>query len=312
MKVKIIKKGISKYLGFLKVIHLFIGIIFIVGCNSGRMIDDSFQLNINNPIYELGKGPLILIDEAHNNYHTKDGLYSPLTKLLTADGYVVNSLKILTKENLENAKILIISNALPKNHRVDVNAFTEQDVDIIVDWVKNGGNLFLIADHMPCPIAADKLAKAFNIDFINCYALDTTKKEYDIFTKSDNTLVDNIITQGRNIEEKIDTVVTFRGQGFNIPDDAIPVLKFRTGYMLVFPERPMQFDKNTTYIPVENEVQGAIMKYNKGRLAVFGEAAMFTSQIDEDKGILGFGYPKAKQNAQFTLNIIHWLDNRLE
>ncbi|GAO27917.1 hypothetical protein [Geofilum rubicundum] len=310
MNKKSIEKQNLQYL--LKAKYIIIGVIIIIGCDNDRMIDKSFQPNVKNPMYDLGQGPEILIDESHNNYHTKDGFYSPLSKLLIDDGYVVKSIKKFTKENLEKAEILIISNALPKNHKKNENAFSENDIDLIENWVKNGGSLFLIADHMPCPIAAEKLAKAFNIDFINCYALDTTSHEYEIFTKSDSTLIENIITQGRNIEERIDTVVTFRGQAFNIPDNAIPILKFRSEYMLVIPERPMQFDENTKYIPVRNEVQGAIMNYYQGRLAVFGEAAMFTSQVDEEKGIIGFGYPKAKQNAQFTLNIIHWLDGKLK
>lgn len=286
-------------------------LLLIYSCKNQRTIDNSFNPKVDTPEYNIGKGPLILIDETHNNYHTKDGLYSPLAKLLTADGYQVNSLKQLTKENLSTARILIISNAMPKNYKINTSAFTDDEVILIKDWVINGGSLFFIADHMPCPEAATKLASAFGFNFINCYALDTLKNDFDYFNKKDSTLIQNNITQGRNNNEIIDSVVTFTGQAFEIPIQAIPVLKFPKNYLMAIPDRPWHFDKNTKYIPIVDQVQGAILKYEKGRVAVFGEASMFTAQIENNISI-GFGYSRANQNEQFTLNIIHWLDHKFE
>jgi len=55
------------------------------------------------------------------------------------------------------------------------------------------------------------------------------------------------------------------------------------------------------------------MKFGKGRLAVFGEAAMFTAQVSgNSKRKMGMNHPAAKQNAQFFLNVIHWLDGLIE
>jgi len=285
--------------------------LILFGCKNERKVDESFQPIVNNPMYQTGKGSLILIDESHYNYHTKDGLYSPLSKLLLADGYQVAPLKKLTKENISTAKILIISNAMPKDYKENTSAFDDAEVVLIKDWVKNGGSLFLIADHMPCPEAATKLASAFGFKFINCYALDTLKKDFDFFNIYDSTLVQNCITRGRNNIETIDSIVTFTGQAFEIPIQAIPVLKFPSNYFMVIPDRPWHFDKNTKYIPIVNQLQGAILQYENGRIAVFGEASMFTAQIEKNKKI-GFGYPKAKQNIQFTLNIIHWLDKKIK
>jgi hypothetical protein len=288
---------------------LFVCLI-ILSCKT-RAIDESFQPNVDNPVYQSGQGSLIFIDESHYNYHTKDGLYSPLTKLLVADGYKVASLQKLTKENLSKAKILIVANAMPKNYRKETSAFTDKDVIIIEEWVRDGGSLFFIADHMPCPEANTKLASAFGFAFINCYALDTSRKDFDYFSIEDNTLTQTCLTRGRNKEESIDSIVTFTGQAFNIPNQAIPILKFPSNYFMVIPDRPWHFDNNTKYFPIENQVQGAILQYNKGRVAVFGEAAMFTAQIENDIKI-GFGNPRAKQNAQFALNIIHWLDGIID
>lgn len=294
------------------IINISICLLLFYGCKNQRMIDESYQPNLDNPLYEFGKGSLILIDEAHNNFHTKDGLYNPLAKLLAADGYLVESIENFSNERLSESKILIISNAMPKNHKENTSAFTDNDVKTIENWVRNGGSLFLIADHMPCPEAATKLAKSFGIEFINCYALDTTKNDFDYFSKKDSTLVECVVTKGRGGSEIIDSVVSFTGQAFVMPEGAIPVLKFRLGYVMAFPNRPWKFDKTTKYVPIDNQVQGAIFEYHEGRIAVFGEASMFTAQISEINTKLGFGYSGAKQNEQFTLNIIHWLDGEIE
>jgi hypothetical protein len=49
----------------------------------------------------------------------------------------------------------------------------------------------------------------------------------------------------------------------------------------------------------------------KGKVAVFGEAAMFTAQIANGTLKAGFNSELAPKNAQFTLNLIHWLHGSL-
>jgi hypothetical protein len=45
---------------------------------------------------------------------------------------------------------------------------------------------------------------------------------------------------------------------------------------------------------------------------VFGEAAMFSAQLaGEQQGKMGMNNDLAKENPQFLLNIIHWLDRKL-
>jgi hypothetical protein len=49
------------------------------------------------------------------------------------------------------------------------------------------------------------------------------------------------------------------------------------------------------------------MKVGKGRVAVFGEAGMFTAQLTGKKGTMGMNAPEAEQNPQLLLNVMHWL-----
>jgi hypothetical protein len=57
-------------------------------------------------------------------------------------------------------------------------------------------------------------------------------------------------------------------------------------------------------------LQGAILKEGQGRVAVFGEAAMFSAQVMPSATPpfrFGFNASGAEQNKQFILNLLHWL-----
>ena len=75
------------------------------------------------------------------------------------------------------------------------------------------------------------------------------------------------------------------------------------------------FDQAMPFVPATGLLQGAVMRHGKGRVAVFGEAAMFTTQVIERGGTtirFGMNDPSAAGNAQFVLNVLHWLSGRLD
>jgi hypothetical protein len=76
------------------------------------------------------------------------------------------------------------------------------------------------------------------------------------------------------------------------------------------PRTAWQFEKDTPTISAENLVQGAYMNYGKGRIVIFGEAAMFTAQL-QGKNKVGMNQKGASQNVQLLLNVIHWFDGLL-
>ncbi|MFY8351102.1 hypothetical protein AAEU29_11255 [Pseudoalteromonas sp. SSM20] len=67
-------------------------------------------------------------------------------------------------------------------------------------------------------------------------------------------------------------------------------------------------------IDAEGWLQGATLEFHKGRIAVFGEAAMFTAQLsgEKDQQIkMGLNAEGAEQNEQFLLNVMHWLTRKI-
>ncbi len=265
---------------------------------------------------------MILLDEAHNNFHTTTGRFRPFAEFIRKDGYVVTGNgNAFTSLVLRDARILVIANALNATNLESwtlptPSAFTDDEIKVVADWVKAGGSLFLIADHMPFPGAAEKLASAFGFTFYNGFAFRKTNTDNgpggalqvpDIFTPG-NGLMEGPITKGNRPEEKITSVRTFTGQAFDIPRNASPIVVLDSRYELLLPQTAWEFSTHTMKRSAEGLAQGASLEYGKGRIVVFGEAAMFSAQVQRDSVRMGMNAPDAKQNPQLLLNIIHWLD----
>jgi hypothetical protein len=271
--------------------------------------DLEYKPPLPKPAYESGKGPRVAIDEAHHNFHTSEGRYKPFAELLRRDGYRVTGLRQpLSAESLKDVDVLVISNALNERNAKDwsppnPSAFTPEEITALHRWVEKGGSLFLIVDHVPFPGAAMDLAKAFGVQFSNGFAQASHWKDGAPETFEPGTgLKESVITRGRAGDEKVTKVATFTGSAFKPPPGATPVLEF--GPRSQSTERG-QPERN---VPVEGWCQGAIMKVGKGRVAVFGEAAMFSAQVaGPKKQPMGMNAPGAEQNHQLLLNVLHWL-----
>lgn len=303
----------------MKALILFVILILSNGVFSQQITDNSYNPTIKNPEYKLGKGPVVFIDEGHHNFHTKNGRYKAFSNLLERDGYTIKEYKdTFTKEQLAKGDILVISNALNKANvqnwdLPNPSAFTKTEIEVMQQWVLEGGSLFLIADHMPMAGAAKDLAKAFGFEFSNGFVLDTITNGPAFFNVKEKTLAKSIITEGRNATERVEKIATFTGQAFKIPDDATPILTFNKNYVNLLPKKAWVFNNETTRFNVEGWSQGAYKKHGKGKIVVFGEAAMFTTQVAGPEKIkAGMNNEVAPENHQLLLNIIHWLDGRLE
>lgn len=275
-----------------------------------RIADEALETEIKNPVYPKGKGPVVLIDEAHNNFHTATGTYKPFASLLERDGYVIKRGKTkIIEEALEPCRVLVISDAMPLEDKS--SPFCEQEIKVIHDWVKNGGALLLITDHLPDPPAVETLAAAFGVELNNGYVLngypDGPEKPL-LFKRSDGALKSHPITDGPTPESKVDTIATFSGCAFKAHDRFEPLLVFGPGNKSWMPDKPYDIRPDTPTVDVEGWFQGAAARFGKGRVAVFGEAAMFTAQLfGKERARVGMNHPMAKENARFLRNLMHWL-----
>jgi hypothetical protein len=136
------------------------------------------------------------------------------------------------------------------------------------------------------------------------------KGNKDIFTLGDG-LMANVVTMGRNDKETVKSLQTFTGMAFQIPAGAQSIIALDKEFEVRMPKTAWQFDDETTKVSGQDLVQGAYIAYGKGKVMMFGEAAMFTAQLQGNNKI-GMNSKSASHNAQFLLNAIHWLDGLLK
>jgi hypothetical protein len=267
-----------------------------------QVADPGFAPAIGAPAFAAGRGPVVLVDEAHFNFHTAGGRYRPFADLLRRDGFVVSgSPDALSAASLARARILVISNALGERNQSNwdppvAQAFSPAEVAAVRRWIEAGGALLLIADHAPFASAAADLGTALGVRFSDGWVRLETAPGPMVFSKQEGTLKAHAVTEG------VDAVATFTGSSFELLAPGEPLLVFGPG------ARSYANPQATDSVPVAGRLQGAVMTIGKGRVAIFGEAAMFSAQLaGAGKRPMGMNAPIARQNPQFLLNVMRWL-----
>ena len=304
----------------------------LMGCGKAQIIDVSFVPRVDRPAYPAGAGPVVAVDEGHFNFHTIGGRYRHFAELLKLDGYaVVPVTDEITGESLSSVDVLVVSNALAEQNSPpggwslpNPSAFTAGEIEAVRRWVEAGGALLLIADHMPFPGAASDLAGAFGFRLNNGFAFDgsleqgpgdvlSAIRQPAVFRRNGNGLTDHPITEGRSPAERVDHVLTFTGQAFEAGKDAEPLLVLGPAWITIMPSTVWEFTEQTPRKSAGGWLQGAALRFGEGRVAVFGEAAMFTAQRASGSGKpMGMNHPQAGQNSRFVLNVLHWLSGLID
>lgn len=294
--------------------------LFASSAAAQQVADSSFAVPSIAPAYPAGAGPVVLLDEAHTNFHTLNGRYLAFGRVLRQDGYQVRPNRVpLSVRALTGARVLVIANALhPSNagrwELPTPSAFTAAEISAVRAWVEAGGSLLLIADHMPFPGAASALAEAFGVHMRNGFAYDSSRTSSRFaFTRASGRLAAHPVTDGRNAAERVDSVVAFTGQAFHVEAPGRALMTLDRGTIVLEPRVAWQFDEETPAVPGAGLLQGAVLTIGKGRVAVFGEAAMFSAQLGGGarRVPMGMNDPSAPQNPQFLLNVMHWLSGLL-
>jgi hypothetical protein len=299
----------------------FLAILGISILSLGQQVaDPDFDAKVAKPAYTT-RHPTVFLDEAHNNFHTASGRYKPFADLITNDGYkVIPNKQKFTKATLKGCDVLVISNALGAvamgSPEASNPAFTEEECDAVRDWVRQRGNLLLIADHAPMGAANERLGLRFGVEMSKGYTGDPANR--DEVSRSDSNLKFNLenrllgdhpITRGRNESERVSRVISFTGQSLKGPNESVAFMKL-ADTAVDFTPGP-QGSEGTTK-SAGGRAQGIAFKFGKGRVVVLGEAGMMSAQLaGPDKRKFGMNRPGI-DNRQLALNIMHWLSGILK
>ena len=308
-------------------------LVFAASPALGQQVPDTaFDVSVPRPAFSA-RAPRVVLDEAHNNFHTASGRYLPFVNLLRNDGFRVTSGRAaFTANGLREAEILVIANALPAERTVEAervsSAFTAAEADAVGEWVAEGGALLLIADHAPFGGAAAILASRFGVDFGDGFVYDTANyltslgaqnlpavASIMVFSRDNRLLGEHPILAGRDPRERINRVIAFTGQSMSIPARASVLLRLsRTA--VEAPTREALREYGGTL--VAGRALGIALRYGRGRVVILGEAAMMSAQIAggnpearRTQLLMGMNHP-GSDDKQFALNVMRWLAGALE
>lgn len=276
-----------------------------------QFADPQFDPKVDRPAF-TDRHPVVLIDEAHNNFHTADGRYKAFADLLRNDGFEVRPLKEkLSAGALKGCAILVIANAMGapamRNPAAAGPAFQPAECDAVNSWVRAGGSLLLIADHHPWGASNETLARRLGIDMGMSATFDPANSEtyrpaWINYTRVNGLLGDHPIIAGRDGSERIDRVLTFAGQSVKGPAGSVPLLKLAASAAdQPGPGQPGRVGA------ASGRAQGVAFALGRGRVVVLGEAGMLGAQVAGRTGApIGMNFPGV-DNRQFALNTMHWL-----
>lgn len=295
--------------------------------------DREFRPPVPRPAFAIDAGPRLCLDEAHHNFHTLDDRFWAFGELARRDGFrVAPSRAVVDAAALQRCDLFVISNAqwsaIPWDQypTPTPSAFTDAEIRALTSWVSAGGRLLLIADHLPLAGAAKALAAAFGAQFTDGFAypsvapdapertVNERRSAPTLFWRDSATLATHPIIEGRDATERVTKVRSFTGQAFRFDaPDARAVLVLPSDYESLEPRIAWQFDAKTARRPVGGWLQGATRRVGGGRVALFGEAAMFSAQVaGPTKRPMGMNAPLAEENPQFVLNTLHWLSGVID
>jgi hypothetical protein len=288
--------------------------------------DPDFRPTVARPAY-AADGATVVIDGAHRNFHTVDGRYAPFAALLRADGYRVRGgTAPFDAGGLAEVDVLVIVNAGQPDG--GGSAFTAPEIEAVEAWVSGGGSLLLIADHAPHGVAAEALAARFGVRMGKGYAFALTS-DADLTTNLSyppEAFGDHPIIAGRSADERVSLVTAYTGQSLQGPPGAETLLPMTVGAREA-PDLPAlqalsgrlggpaaAAEALGAYSTAALPAQGLAFRHGQGRVVVLGEAGMLSAQVvryPDGRPDRRFGMNTAPGNAQFGLNIMHWLSGLL-
>lgn len=290
-----------------------------------QMTDPDFVPTVARPAY-AADGPNVVIDGAHNNFHTADGRYAPFAALLRADGYRVRGgTSTFDVNGLVGVDVLVIANAAPSEGG---SPFSAREIEALEAWVRSGGRLLLIADHAPFGVAAADLAARFGVGMGKGWTFEPADNANGltsqlVYSRETGRLGDHAITRGRDAGEAVVAVTAFTGQSLIAPEGATVLMQMgpqaweaatpQDAPAVVEAMRAGRSD-NPAVHSAAGRAQGLAFTHGQGRVVVLGEAGMLSAQLvrfGDDRPDMRFGMNVAAGNPQFGLNIMHWLSGLL-
>ncbi len=306
--------------------HGYLTIAVVLLLSSCQEYADSTYSELADSTFNDVANPVIVFAEGHNNFgDNRESFAGEMKQFLAREGFELRRyMGAITREALKGASILHTDNALASLNQDNwtlptPSAFTSEEISVIYNWVHNGGALLMVIEHMPFGGSYEDLAKAFNVETSNGFAVDErllssyseeniSNAGWFVFSHENQSLGDHPTLAGRQPDERVLFLAADVGSAFRLPDRAVSLMTFGSDAISVEPTVSWKFDSATPRRSVSGWSQGGVMKVGKGRLVVLGDNFLIIppSQLESEKEVV-FG----RYNPQFTVNVYRWLSGQL-
>ena len=271
--------------------------------------DPNFSTKVEKPNFETETGPLIVIDDVHNNCFITTGLILPLLELLKSDGYRIDfSGRQLDLAALDQADIFLVitpmSSAYTDFEENYTEAYSPEELEALERWVREGGSLIVFSEHFPFDIAVSGLLETFGI---------STSIGVTIDHDFSNESAGEIVFEGERLDKRhpivagkrsVTKVASYGGSALS-GDGYTNIMKLS--------DHSMNISRN--WMGVEGgplgrgNSQGLAGFYGDGRIAAFGDSNGFAAMIFEDdisKAFVGMN-DETYDWRNLVLNAFDWL-----
>jgi hypothetical protein len=144
---------------------------------------------------------------------------------------------------------------------------------------------------------------------------DSTNPSWLVFSEGNGLLGEHPILRGRDSSERVKRVVTFTGQSLTVPKDGAAILKLGSGAIESASRQDLAAAVEETRngatlrsgVKRDGRAQAVALTFGRGRVVVFGEAAIFSAQVQlADGRKAGMNIP-GTDDKQLALNVVRWL-----
>ena len=198
-----------------------------------------------------------------------------------------NDNKNITEKLLQNVDILIIGNPIDEY-------FSSIEINCIVDFVRNGGNLLLISEY-----GADYLQKTNLNDISNkyfgIYFQKNLIKTYNNLNQNCSSILTIQNFKDHQITKQLREVVIGGGCSFLINQNSEPLFYSKECWTEVYNDLSKQWSKEEEN---QSQIMAVYTDYGRGKVVALGDIDIFSN--DPNIGI------KRLDNRKFIINLLNW------
>ena len=244
--------------------------------------------------------------------------YKPFATLISNDGCSVKTNdKIINKAILANANIYVIATAMGKEDPGATSPFTSEEIEVVEEWIRNGGSGLIITEHYPFGLAMSPLLNKFGVQVHNGYTEDTLLSNKEVMDALLFTKAKGNLNATHPILANVERINTFTGSSVKGDSSWIPLIMFTPNAQNFNVKVNVKKEggdiitsvEYSDFYPANGYYQGICKQYGKGKIVILAESAFLTAQIDKNGNKFGMNISNT-DNKQFTLNLMRWLADK--